>query len=135
MNFPIYDISEYSWEKFRVKEHNVLYENPYHGILPGKKDEFSERIQKFKYVDPDGVVYKVTGFKILPEKGLAKRLPFKKRIELEFVRTDEQYTIEEFKKLLLKRAKETQNENLEQIVRNANSFKEILRHIAKTNKK
>jgi hypothetical protein len=129
MNFPIYDISEYSWEKYRVKEHNVLYENPYTGILPSKKDEFSERIRKFKFVDPDGVLYEVIGFKVHQKKGLAKLLSFKNKIELEFVRSDEQYTIEEFKKLLIKRAKETKNENLEEIAKNANSFKDILQQI------
>ncbi|MFA9388737.1 MAG: hypothetical protein ACERKD_02960 [Prolixibacteraceae bacterium] len=129
MKFPIYDISEYSWEKYRIKEHNVLYENPYSGILPSKRDEFGERISKFKFVDPDGILYKVIGFKVLQKRGLAKFLSFKKKIELEFVRTDEQYTIEEFKKLLVKRARDTKNKNLEEIAKNANSFKDILQQI------
>lgn len=129
MKFPIYDISEYSWEKYRIKEHNVLYENPYSGILPSKREEFGERISKFKFVDPDGILYKVIGFKVLPKRGLAKFLSFKKKIELEFVRTDEQYTIEEFKKLLVERAKETKNKSLEEIAKNANSFKDILQQI------
>lgn len=129
MNFPLYDISDYSWEKYRIKEHNILYENPYTGILPSNKDEFGERIRKFKFVDSDGILYKVTGFKIHPKKGLAKLLLLTKKIEFEFVRSDEHYSIEEFKELLLKRARETRNESLEKIVKNANSFKDILRQI------
>ena len=130
MNFPIYDISEFSWNNYRIKEHNVLYENPYSAIVPSNKEKFGERIRKFKFVDADGMLYKVTGFKVLPNKGLAKLLSFTKKIELEFVRIDEQYTIEMFKELLIKRAKETQNEGLEKIVRSANSFKDILHQIS-----
>lgn len=130
MKFPIYDISEYSWQKNRIKDHNVLYENPYTGILPSNKDKFDKRIREFKFVDPDGIIYKVTGFIVHQKKGLAKLLSFTKKIELEFVRTEEQYSIEAFKVLLTRRAKETKNENLEEVVKNANSFKDILHQIS-----
>lgn len=129
MNFPIYDISDFSWNKYRIKEHNVLYENPYSGIVPRNRDEFPERIKKFKFVDSDGVIYKVIGVKIHPKKGLAKLFSFINKIEFEFVRTEEQYTIEEFKELLIKRARETQNEKLEEIVKKASSFADILQQM------
>lgn len=126
MNFPIYDISEFSWSNYRIKEHNVLFENPYSGIMPCSSDEFADRIRKFKFVDSDGNLYNVTGFKILPNQGLAKLFLLTKRIELDFVRIDEQYTLEMFKGLLIQRAKDTNNEKLEERVKHANSFKDIL---------
>lgn len=127
MNFPIYDISEFSWNNYRIKEHNVIYENPYSGVVPSNRDEFLERIKKFKFVDPNGAIYKVVSFKIHPRKGLARLFSFASKIDFEFVRTDESYTIEEFKELLIKRARETQNEKLEEIVNNSSSFNDILR--------
>ncbi len=129
MNFPIYDISEFSWNNFRYKQHNILYENPYLASVPRNREKFTKRIREFKYVDPDGILYKVTGYKVHPNKGLAKLLFFLKKIEFEFVRIDEKYTIEMFKELLINRAKEDQDEKLEEIVKNANSFKDILYQI------
>ncbi len=128
MNFPIYDISECSWNNSRYKQHNMLYENPYLAlpIASRNREKFIKQIRKFKFVDSDGMLYKVTDYKILPNKGLAKLLFFLNKIEFEFVSLDEKYTIEMFKKLLINRAKEEQNEKLEEIVKNANSFKDVL---------
>ncbi len=53
MNFPVYDISGYGWSRYKVKEHNVLYENPYTAIIPCNRKKFEERIKKFKFVGPD----------------------------------------------------------------------------------
>ncbi len=126
MNFPVYDISGYGWSRYKVKEHNVLYENPYTAIIPCNRKKFEERIKKFKFVGPDWIIYNVTGFKLKPKKGLAKLFFLTKKVELVFVKTDEQYTIEQFKELLTKRAKETQNKKLEDVVMNAYTIKDIL---------
>jgi hypothetical protein len=127
MNFPIYDISDFSWNNYRIKEHNVLYENPYSGFAPRNKGKFLERIKKFKFIDPDGVIYKAKGFIIHPKKGLSRFFSLTYKIEIEFIGTNELYTLEEFKELLIKRARETKNLKLEKIASSANSFDDILR--------
>ena len=131
MKFPIYDISESSWNNARIKQHNILHENPYLAlfIASRNREKFTKQIREFKFVDPDGILYKVTDYKILPNKGLKKLFFIFKKIEFEFVRVDEKYTIEMFKELLLNRAKEEQNGKLEEIVKSANSFKDILSKI------
>jgi hypothetical protein len=129
MNFPICDISEFSWNNYRIKEHNVLYENPYSCIAPSNRNKFAEKIKKFKYVDPDGLIHRVVGFKVHSKRGLAKLFSLTKKIEFELVRVDELYTIEEFKELLINSAKETQDKKLQEIAENANSFKDILHQI------
>lgn len=126
MKFPIYDISDSCWDKYRIKEHNVLFENPYSGLIPFSKRKFWNRIKKFKYIDADGVLYKINGFRIYPKKGPERVLFWIKNIELSFNRSDELYNLEEFKELLVKRARETNNETLENIVLKANSFEDIL---------
>lgn len=129
MNFPMYDISELSWNKYRIKEHNVLYDNPYLGIVPKNGEEFAKRVKGFKYVSPDGELFKVVGYKILPRKSPIRFPSLRRKIEFEFVQIDEQYTFEMFKELIISRAKETGNEGLEKLAKDAGSFRDILHFI------
>ena len=126
MKFPIYDISDCCWDKYMIKEHNILFENPYSGLIPFSKRKFWSRIKKFKYIDANGVIYKVSDFKIYPKKGPSKFLFWIQNIEFLFNKSEELYNLEEFKELLVKRARETNNKTLENIVMKANSFEDIL---------
>ncbi len=68
MNFPVYDISPFSWNKYRIKEHNILYENPYTALTPINRNKFIDRIRNFQFVDSSGIIYKVVAFRVLPKK-------------------------------------------------------------------
>jgi hypothetical protein len=130
MNFPIYDISESSWDFNEVKQHNILYENPYWGIVPRNKSLFEKQIQNFEFVDSKGQLFNVIGFNIIYKKGLLRFFAIRHKIELIFIKSTEKYSLIKFKELLNKRAIETQNSQLEQLVQKAKSFEDILQQIS-----
>lgn len=129
MRFPIYDISEDTWKRYRLKQHNILYENPFPAIIPFNHSKYKRRIKEFKFVDPDGNIYKVVEYQVHSLKGLSRLFPFYKRIEYQFVSVNEQITFTELKNLLISRALETNNKQLEDIVQDTDSIDEILKNI------
>jgi len=125
MEFPIYDISEETWVKY--KENNIIFENPdcpY--IKPRNRNKYLDRIRKFIYVDCNGDIYKITDYRLCEKKGIWKYIPFMASIEFQFIKTGEHYSFEKFKDLMIKRAIEIEDGINEKIARNATSFRDIL---------
>lgn len=125
VSFPAYDISDHGWNKASPTAHNILFENPYNAVVVAGNDEFRERIKKFRYVDSTGKIFRVVDFNILPNKGFLKFISFRKRIELEFEDTGEQFPFNQFKELLIHRANETDNAQLREKATVANSYSEL----------
>jgi hypothetical protein len=125
--YPLYDISEYGWHEFREKEHNIIFQNPYAGIVPCQKKRFRERMMNYEFVDCNGVVYKVADISFTKPHGIRGFFTLASLIDLKFNKTGHKLTLEEFRKIIIDRAVETGNKNLEETALQANSISEILK--------
>lgn len=122
MIFPVYDISEYSWNRFRIKEHNILFENPFKAILPENNAVYLSEIRKFKYIDRNGIIFQVNSFKICKRKRWLIGFVKTGKIEYEFEQTEERIPFDKFKILISNRAIETNNSELLTLIKSCNSF-------------
>jgi len=122
MIFPIYDITEYIWKKYR--EPNIIFKNPYSCIKVGK--DYWRNIDKYRFVDCNGDIYKIIDFKFYKKTGICKYIPFIGNMYLYFAKTNEQYSFKEFQKLTIERAIESKNSTLEIVAKKATTFSEIL---------
>jgi len=127
MTFPIYDIAEDTWLQYRIREHNIIFENPDSNyIKPRNRQKYLEQMRRCKYVDCEGDIYKVVDFKFCKKRGITKYIPFFATIEFQFEKTGEKYPFEKFKQLIIDRSIETKNPYLEKFARKATTFKELL---------
>ena len=125
MTFPIYDIAEETWLKY--KEHNIMFENPYSNyIKPRNRQKYLDKMSKCKYVDCEGDIYKVIDFKFCKKRGITKYIPFFATIEFQFEKTGEKYPFEKFKQLIITRSIEEKDDYSEKIARKATTFRELL---------
>jgi len=126
MTFPIYDISEETWAMYPKGTHEIIFENPESFCTkPWNRQKYLDKMRKFDYVDCEGDIYKVVGFKFCKKKGITKYIPFFATIEFQFEKTGEKYPFEKLKQLIIDRSIETKDDYFEKIARKATTFREL----------
>jgi len=129
ITFPLYDISKDAWEFSKYQQHNVLFENPFSAVKPKDSDNYLERIKKFEYIDANGNAFQPIAYRFHPSKNRLKRILGFGEIEYSFEHIPNSLSFENFREIIVARAKETNNENLRRIAQEASSFSEILNKV------
>lgn len=129
IEFPLYDVSDYGWNEFREKEHNIIFQNPYAGIVPYLKKKFVNRMKQYEFMDCSGKVYKVNDIEFTKPQGVRGFFTLASLITLKFYATGRTITLEEFRNLVITRAAETGNAPLEETAKRAGSISEILKPV------
>lgn len=108
MKYPIFQISEANWNKF--KEFDVEYSDV---ITIINTRSLVENFLNSEYIDSNGAIFKVTDYEAAGfVAGILKYvplIPFK--VKLIFTATERKLNLEEFRELILKRMKENEDYN------------------------
>lgn len=127
IEYPLYDISDYGWNEFKEKEHNIIFQNPYPGIVPYQKKKFTDRMKQYEFVDCKGVVYKVTDITFEKPRGIRGFFTLASVIQLHFHPAGKTLDLDQFRSLIISRARETNNANLENAAASATAIANILK--------